>query len=202
MSLPGVGRPGSLSPLSWLNSTWRTALCQILTGIQVDRVPRPCWIQCIALVVSAEVKNHVCSVQAPDPSAGPCLSVHTWCLLCFCEELLASTEEHQIRVVEVVQAADAVCNCSVSGFIPTGKIWEFTRAGTCQRAQSWGNHGAKWLLVSLFWKKLNDCQSLTGICWTESEINGFISSGWPCPALGLTWSICSWVQSAEGVFKV
>lgn len=96
-SKPGVGRPGSLSLMSCVNSIEELLFASVrfwLGFIQLDRVPRPCWIQCIALLVSAEVKNRDCSVQAPDPSAGPWLSGHTWCLLCFCEELLTSIEKH------------------------------------------------------------------------------------------------------------
>lgn len=204
MPLPGVGRPGSLSSLFWLNSTWRTTLClcQIPTGIQLDRVLRPRWIQCIVLLVSAEVKNHVCSVQAPDPSAGPWLSVCTWCSLCFCEELLASIDRG---------APDwgcwgcLGCRCQLQLFcFRIHSYWHNLRVYqccTCQRAQSWGNRGARWLLVSFSLKKLNDCRSLTGICWAENTIRVFFSSAWPHPALGLTWTICSWVRSAEGVFK-
>lgn len=128
-------------------------------GIQLDRGPRPHWIQYIALLVLAEVKNRVCT-ECFQCILGACfVSMRSF--------WLEPVEEHQIRVAEVVWASDAICSCSVLGFILAGMIWVFTSAGACQRAQSWVNHGAKRLLVSFSWKRLNDCRGFTGRRWEQ-----------------------------------
>lgn len=110
-------------------------------GIRLDRVPRPCWIQYVALLMSAEMKNYVCTECSQ-------------CILGACSVFVRSfwleqVEEHQMSVVRVVWATDAICCCSVSVFILAVRIRVLARAGACQRAQSWVNHAAKRLLVFL-----------------------------------------------------
>lgn len=131
-------------------------------GIQLHRVPRLCWIQYIALLVSAEVKKHFYTVCSQ-------------CILGACSVSMRSfwleqVEEHQVRVVEVWAAlADVICSCSVPGFSLAGRIQVFTSAGACQRAQSWVNHGAKRLLVT---KLLKEIEWLQRLNWEEVDLPG------------------------------
>lgn len=70
-------------------------------------------------------KNHVYSVCSQRILGACSVSMRSF--------WLEQVEEHQIRVVEVVWTADAVCSCSVSGFSIAGRIQVLSSAGACRR---------------------------------------------------------------------